>query len=101
MIFEHENYRTYLKALLAERVARNSSYSLRSFAKTIGLAHSTLSLVIKGTKSLSLERCMDVAMRLNLSKVEQEYFSLLVQMEKLKDQEEIAFIRERLDRLRP
>ena len=100
MIFEHDNYRLYLKSVLADRVARNSSYSLRSFAKTIGLAHSTLSLVFKGTKHLSFERAMDIATKLNLPEKEHEYFSLMVQSDRMKDPEKKAVIVERLNRLK-
>lgn len=50
MIFEHNNYRAYLKTLFAERKRGNPSYSMRAFAKQIGLGQSALSQVLAGKK---------------------------------------------------
>lgn len=101
MIFEHINYRSFLKASLAEKIVKNPMYSLRSFAKTLGLSHTAVSLVLKGTKNISFERAMDVGTKLNLTEIEQEYFCLLVQIETVKDPEKKSSIQDRLNRLRP
>ncbi|MGE3611172.1 MAG: TIGR02147 family protein [Bacteriovoracaceae bacterium] len=101
MIFEHQNYKTFLKTTLAEKIAKNPSYSLRSFAQQLGVSHAALSQVFKGEKNFSFERAMDIATKLNLKDKEREYFCLLVQYEAAKKIEVRSEIRERLNRLRP
>jgi uncharacterized protein (TIGR02147 family) len=85
MIFEHTSYRGYLRATLAERVGKNSKYSLRAMATQLGMAPSSLSQVIKGTKNLSLETALQVATRAGLKSKEIRYFCLLVQAENEKN----------------
>src|SRR4051812_14469315 len=79
MIYEHTNYRSYLRSILAKRISANSAYSSRALARNLGLAASTLSEVLKGEKNLSPEKAMAVAHRLELSPGESDYFCLLVQ----------------------
>lgn len=43
----------YLKAALYDRIARNQAYSLRAFARDLGLSHTYLSLVINNKKNIS------------------------------------------------
>jgi len=87
MLQEHEDYRKYLKELLAEKIAANPSYSLRSFAKNLGLAPSTLVDLLALRKNLSLDRAHEIASRLNLSNSDREYFLLLVQSQTTKKPE--------------
>ncbi len=74
MIFEHSEYRSFLKAELGDRIAKNSRYSLSAFAKQLGMAKSMLSEVLKGKKSLSIEAAGRVAAQLRLPEREGEYF---------------------------
>ncbi|MGE3975888.1 MAG: TIGR02147 family protein [Bdellovibrionales bacterium] len=78
MIYEYNDYRNYLKASLAIRIAKNPRYSLRTFAKHLGLAPATLSMILSGKKNLSFNRSLQVAERLDLNSKEQVYFSQLV-----------------------
>lgn len=56
-----------LKEALQERRARNSAYSLRSFARDIGVSPSFASMLINGRKRLSLDKAFHIskAMRMN------------------------------------
>lgn len=85
MIFEHANYRAFLKTELADRVAANGSYSLRAFSQHLGLSNSFLSEVFQGKKALSTEAALKAALKLGLSEAETHYFCLLVQLECEKD----------------
>src|SRR6185312_11721978 len=76
-------------------------YSLRAFSKTLGLAPSTVSEVLKGTKNLSAEAAMRVAQKLGLNVAETDYFALLVQFESVKSLEVRAQIAKRLEAIQP
>lgn len=101
MIFEHTQYRSYLKAALADRVVKNPSYSLRAFAKALEMAPSMLSEVLKGTKNLSQERALLIARKLGLTSSETEYFSLLIQFESARNPELKATIQARMNQANP
>lgn len=101
MIFEHDNYRSYLHANLVEKISRNPSYSLRAMAKQLGLSPSTLSEVIKGKRNLSYERGSSLGLKLGLTGKEQEYFSLLVQVENTKDMEMKEALQTQLEVINP
>jgi uncharacterized protein (TIGR02147 family) len=75
------SYRAWLKNLMAERLARNPRLSLRSFAKTSGVAVSTLSMALSGKTNLSPTKALTIARRLGLPEHESERFILLVQYE--------------------
>lgn len=101
MIFEHNSYRSYLRGLLAERISRNPSYSLRSMANQLGLAASSLSEIIKGTANLSRDRGFVVAQKLSLPAEEAEYFDLLVQFESAKKPQMKERVLTRMKELNP
>jgi lambda repressor-like predicted transcriptional regulator len=44
-VYEFNNYRDYLKSALAEKMEKNSNFSLRAMARQSGIAGSTLSEV--------------------------------------------------------
>lgn len=67
MINERTDIRKYLRAALAERCLRNPAYSLRAFARHVGLSPSHLSRVLNGRKSLSREAALKIALELDLS----------------------------------
>jgi len=50
---EETSFRLYLRAELARRCARNAKYSLRSFARQLGVDHSTLSQILRGRRALT------------------------------------------------
>jgi uncharacterized protein (TIGR02147 family) len=57
---EETNHVTLLKNAFGERCARNSNYSLRSFANSLGVSHSLLSLIINGKRQPSNLFCKKI-----------------------------------------
>lgn len=85
MIFEYQDYRSYLKAVFEERARVSEGYSRRAFADKAGLSHSFLSEVLSGKKALSMELAYKIAVNLDLVDSETTYFCLLVQISNEKD----------------
>lgn len=82
MIYEHESIKDFLKSELKTRIERNPRYSLRSFAKSLGLHAAELSLVLRGERSLSYKSSQKILGSLPLSPNQQKYFIELLQNEK-------------------
>jgi uncharacterized protein (TIGR02147 family) len=101
MLLEQNDYRSYLKWVLADRIARNPSYSLRSFARQLGIHHSMLVQVFQHKKRLSVNRAHLIAHRLELKDKEYEYFCLLVEVENAKAAEQKALLLKRLHEISP
>jgi uncharacterized protein (TIGR02147 family) len=80
MIFDHEDPVGFLKEQLEERTKANPSYSLRAFARKLGLSPGGLSLILSNKKRLSADRAADVARALDLKEREAEYFIHLSQL---------------------
>lgn len=76
---ENEDYRKYLESILLRRRAINPRYSLRAFARDLGVNAPRLSEVLRGKKGLSLQAAMAVAQKLKLDKTEARTFCDLVQ----------------------
>lgn len=55
-----------LRAALAERCNKNPQYSIRSFARSSGISHTVLSLVLSGKRRLSKKATMQLAQHLEL-----------------------------------
>jgi len=83
----HENYRTYLRSVMAEKASHNPRFSLRAMAKVLGIAPSFLSTVLKGDKNISFEMAISFSKKLKLNDKEAAYFCLLVQKDSAKDPE--------------
>jgi uncharacterized protein (TIGR02147 family) len=69
-ITQYSDYREYLRNVLEEKQQKNSRYSLRSFAKTIGVAPSSLSSALSGTRGLSTQHAQIVGKKLGLGVLE-------------------------------
>ena len=67
-------YRKMLNDKLVERIEKNSSYSLRAFAKFLALDSSALSQILHGKRFLSDPRAKILLDKLELSPEEQELF---------------------------
>lgn len=70
------NYIDILNEQLEVRSAKNSSYSLRAFARDLELSPSRLSQILNKKKGLSEEAAVALAEKLGLSDREQSYFVL-------------------------
>jgi DNA-binding transcriptional regulator YdaS (Cro superfamily) len=69
----------YQRVLLSElkiRKARNPSYSLRAFARFLGMSPGHLSQLIRGRKSLSRRQATNITARLDLCPEERRDFLL-------------------------
>jgi uncharacterized protein (TIGR02147 family) len=72
------DYREHLSQAFASRTRANPRYSLRAFARDIGLSPSRLSEVMAGKGDLSREKAAVVAAKLKFSKIESTLFLDLV-----------------------
>lgn len=61
------DFRLFLKEELAQRCKKNPAYSLRAFAKLVGLSHPTLSQVLSGKRPLSRKAMLKIVDALSLS----------------------------------
>lgn len=75
-ILQHQSVASFLKVELENRKRYNNSYSLRAFAKDLGLSPSGLSEIIRGKKKLSPAAANRIAKQLKFS--EEERKSLIV-----------------------
>lgn len=101
MVFQYSDYRDFLKTSLAERISKNPHYSLRSFAKGLGISPAMLSLVHHKKRNLNQSNAMRIAKRLGLTGNEAEYFCYLVQYEAAKSPEAKELALERINNLNP
>ncbi len=78
-VFEHKDYREFLKSWYEDAKERHSTFSYRVFSKKAGFNTSNfLMLVIKGQRNLTEQSLSKVIIGLNLNKQEQEFFRNLV-----------------------
>lgn len=101
MIFEHGDYRTFLKTALSEKAKEREGYSLRAFAEKLRISNSYLSEVLNNKKALSVELAFKVALKLDLTDLETQYFCLLVQIDQEKDPVFREAFQKRLNDLNP
>lgn len=76
-----QNYREMLRQQLDLRRLRNPAYSLRAFARDLGISSSRLCEVVTGQQRLSLDLAQKISERLNLPDSERRNFLDLVQIE--------------------
>lgn len=69
---EFQNARQLLQKEFTQRCEKNPRYSLRSFAKSLGISHTVLSLVMSAKRPLSKKASERVAERLALGPVESQ-----------------------------
>jgi uncharacterized protein (TIGR02147 family) len=72
-----QQFRHVLQAELARRCAKNSHYSLRAFAKYLGVDHSTLSQMLRGKRRLTTRAIRKFSARLGLDNEAAEGFIAL------------------------
>lgn len=57
----------HMKQTFAERCRKNSSYSLRAFARSLGLDSSTVSAILKGKRPLTIKMARKIVEGLNIT----------------------------------
>lgn len=73
-----QTYQEFVELELSRRKAKNPAYSLRSFAKALGITASHLSAVLKGKKDLSKATAIKFAECMKLNQNETELFLWMV-----------------------
>ena len=101
MVFVQQDYRSILKTVMAAKGDGREGLSLRSLAAKLDVSTSFLSEVISAKKSLSVDLACKIAIRLNFTALESQYFCLLVQLEQEKDPVFREKLLERLNELNP
>ena len=70
-----QNFHIHLiREQLSKRQKANPSYSLRAFARDLGMDPSTLSAILKGKRAFPVKSCEQISQALNLSPMEKQYF---------------------------
>jgi uncharacterized protein (TIGR02147 family) len=87
--------RAYLERELIRRSERNSSYSLRSFAKNLGMSATTLSLFLSGKRAVSKQVYILIRERLLLESNELKLLNK--EFELLKQKKNFALVKAQLD----
>lgn len=77
----HDDYRKYLLDLFNERKVRNARYSLRAFARDIGMSSSRLSEILRGKVGLSAQRAQQIGEKMGLGTEALDHFVSLVELE--------------------
>lgn len=94
-IFDYQDYRTYLRAVLKERQDRLAYYPLQRFARALGFSsHSGLAMVLSGKRDLKspyLEQC---AKNLGLKVNERLYLEAMVRAGSLSPAKRRTLLRE-------
>ncbi|MGZ3695539.1 MAG: TIGR02147 family protein [Bdellovibrionota bacterium] len=85
MLFEHHDYREFLRNTLSKKANGNESYSARAFSEKLGISTSFLSEIMSAKKNLSVDLAFKIAIKLNLTEAESQYFCMMVQLEQEKD----------------
>ena len=101
-IYNYSQPKEIVTAILRERQKRNPNYSLRAWAKQLGLAnHTLLSLIMRGKRKLKASLAQKMIASLNLGKKERKYFELLVLLDNAKDVVERELYQDMINHLHP
>lgn len=95
------SYRSFLRDILMEKQKKNPQFSMRSFAKTLGLDSSFISMVLRGKRDLSFETAALMSEKMNLNENEAKMFDLLLRIEKSNTATQRARLLEELEVLEP
>lgn len=79
------DYREILRVEFESRKARNQYYSLRAFAKSIGIGSGALSEILSGKRNLGLNKATSIAENLNLDESERKEFLTAVKSPQTKN----------------
>lgn len=74
-----QSFSEFLQQNLASRTGRNSSYSLRSFARDLGVSPGHVSLWLNEKKGVSIRTVKSIASKLGLTAAETEHLVLLAE----------------------
>ncbi len=72
----NDSFRLYLQDLFLERRAKNPKYSLRAYAQSLALNHSSLSQILRQKRVVSSKTQHKICNALNLSPLERKKFNI-------------------------
>lgn len=96
-----QNYRSFLREVLIERQKKNPQLSLRSFAKSLGLQSSFLSMVLSGKRDISEETAARISEKLDFTAQDSKKFNLLLRIEKAGSAKQKESLMSELQELEP
>ncbi len=79
--YELQSYREVLKTELLRRKTERPSYSMRAFARDIGITPPRLSEVLRGNEGISEKTAENIAVKLKLKPRQKRYWMSMVQKE--------------------
>lgn len=100
MVYQYNDWASFLRASLSDRKNANSQYSLRAFAKSLGVSPSFLSNIIQGKRQLSPDIAHQIAKRMKYTAKEVEYLGVLAQSEVAASDDLRDQLRQKLSELR-
>jgi uncharacterized protein (TIGR02147 family) len=99
-MFGARDYHEILKLELADRCQTNPQYSLRAFARDLGISPARLSFILSGKRGLSENAAKEIAEKLGLNQLEAEYFSNLVIASDSRSKVKRTLAKEKLTKMR-
>ena len=99
-LFNHTDYRAFLREHLDERRQRDSFFSLRFFASKAGTAAGTVVKILQGQLQVSARLLPGMVRACKLDEREAEYFAALIDFSKAKSGPDIRRTFERLSSLK-
>lgn len=77
-IFKYKNVKLFLSDELSRRVMQNSNYSLRAYARDLGMSTSRVSMFLRDDSPLSIKSAHLIAGKMKMSDNEKEYLLNLI-----------------------
>ena len=90
-------YREALKAKFSERVATNSRYSLRAYARDLDISPSYLSQVLNGSRGLTAKSAASLFNRIGIPGSDQKIFTLEIKKEHARTEKTRQLIQKQID----
>lgn len=98
-IFSHQNYRDFLRDYV-DKLPKHGRGEIGRMAKATGIHPTLLSLIFSGKRDLSPEQTHDLTSYLQLTELEADYFSLLVQHARAGNHRLKAHLKKKIEAIR-
>jgi len=76
-VFEYENFRKFIKDMIAYRKKQRPAFSYRTLSRDSGISHTLILLVLKGNRNLTKEAAGKLSVGMKLNKEETFFFTCL------------------------
>jgi uncharacterized protein (TIGR02147 family) len=98
-IFEYTNYRKFLSDHIS-KLPKKGRGEVSRIAHQIKVNPTQVSMVLSGQRDLNQEQAFDIAIYLQLTEIESEYFMTLTQLERAGNHRLKAHIKKKLDKIK-